>query len=126
MRVRDRDGEKIGKVDDLLVDADERRVRFLRVESGGILGFGATPSFVPAEAVTRIDEDVHVDQSGKAVADAPAYDPELTDDIGCCSNLYGYSPFWGPARSARRIRCCPNDDADGLLAPGEGGSRAWT
>jgi hypothetical protein len=56
--VRDAHGEDLGKVDDLLVDAGEGKVRFIRVESGGVLGTGATPSFI---------------------AEAPHYDPEIVE-----------------------------------------------
>ena len=52
-RVYDRDGEDLGKVDDLLIDTDEHRVRFLRIEHGGILGLGAVPSFVPVDVSGR-------------------------------------------------------------------------
>jgi sporulation protein YlmC with PRC-barrel domain len=102
--VRDRDGNDIGKVHDLLVDTEERRVRFLLVEHGGILGFGATPSFIPVEAVARIDDDVHIDQSTRQVADAPRYDPDLVnqpdpqaaDYYGSIYGYYGYPAFWLP------------------------------
>jgi sporulation protein YlmC with PRC-barrel domain len=97
--VRDPEGENLGKVDDLLIDTAEHRARFLRLEHGGIFGFGATHSFVPVEAITRIDDEVHVDRSRDVVADAPRYDPEVTDDTSYYSNLYGYygyAPFWGP------------------------------
>ena len=78
--VRDREGGEIGKVDDLLVDAEEKKVRMLRVAHGGILGIGATPSFIPVEAVTRVTEDeVHVDRLGTEVVESPRYDPELVD-----------------------------------------------
>ena len=99
--VRDANGEDLGKVDDLLVDAKQRKVRFLRVESGGVLGIGATPSFIPIEAVTDVDEEVHINQSANTVADAPRYDPELverpqTDYYDRVYGYYGYVPFWGP------------------------------
>jgi len=35
--VVDRDGEDIGEVEDLLIDAQEKRVRMLEVASGGFL-----------------------------------------------------------------------------------------
>ncbi|GAA0220584.1 PRC-barrel domain-containing protein [Cryptosporangium japonicum] len=96
--VRDRDGENIGKIDDLLVDSDEHRVRFLRLEHGGILGFGATHSLVPVEAITRIDDEVRVDRTRDVVADAPSYDPDVTDAdyYSGLYGYYGYTPFWGP------------------------------
>ena len=53
-RVKDKDGDDIGQVADLLIDSQDRKVRFLRVEHGGILGFGATASFIPVDAISRI------------------------------------------------------------------------
>jgi sporulation protein YlmC with PRC-barrel domain len=98
MKVVDTTGEDLGKVDDLLVDRETERVHVLRVEHGGILGFGATPTFVPVEAVTRVDEDtVHIDRSREQVAGAPAYDPDLADETTYYDTLYGYfgyTPFW--------------------------------
>jgi sporulation protein YlmC with PRC-barrel domain len=102
--VRDRDGEDLGKVDDLLIDNSENKVRFLRVESGGILGLGATPVFIPVEAVTDVGEEVRIDQSAEKVAEAPRYDPDLREGLpaddadfyGRVYGYYGYAPFWAP------------------------------
>src|SRR5665213_1435842 len=89
--VKDRNGEDIGKVADLLVDDREGKVRFLLVEHGGFLGFGETKSLIPVDAVTKITEDdVVVDQSRERVAAAPGYDPDLVDDRTYHSSLYGY------------------------------------
>ncbi|GAA3939329.1 PRC-barrel domain-containing protein [Actinoplanes auranticolor] len=94
---RDVNGEKIGKIEDLLIDNETNEVRMLRVEHGGVLGFGATPSFVPVEAISRItDEDVHLRRAGAEVAQAPRYDPELTDErefYGQVYGYYGYPPY---------------------------------
>src|SRR5687768_3954769 len=49
LQVQDRDGQEIGKVEDLLVDSEEHKVRFLRVDHGGLLGIGTTPSFIPVD-----------------------------------------------------------------------------
>ncbi|MFB7087811.1 PRC-barrel domain-containing protein [Streptomyces sp. NPDC056296] len=99
-KVADTDGNDIGKVEDLLVDEPERKVRFLLVAHGGFLGFGETKSFIPVEAVTHItDDQVFIDQSRERVAQAPVYDPDLTDEPDYYSNVYGYygyQPFWGP------------------------------
>jgi sporulation protein YlmC with PRC-barrel domain len=46
-KVMDRQGEEIGKVDDLMVDEREFKVRFLEVASGGVLGLGATKVLIP-------------------------------------------------------------------------------
>lgn len=113
--VLNREGEDLGKVDDLLVDlagvsaqdqeagrdeaqegaqdSDEPdvQVRMLRVEHGGLLGIGAEVFFVPVEAVTSVDEDaVHVDLTRDRVEGAPQYDPEITDQADFYQSVYGY------------------------------------
>ncbi|HWS32554.1 MAG TPA: PRC-barrel domain-containing protein [Actinoplanes sp.] len=98
--VLDRDGNEIGRVGDLLVDAGEQKVRLLRVEHGGLFGVGATPLFIPAESVARVtDEEVFLERSRVQVAGAPAYDPEIVDKDEQMTNLYdyyGYPPYWAP------------------------------
>lgn len=100
LTVKDRDGSEVGKVEDLLIDPDQGKVRMLQLEHGGILGIGATATFVPVEAVTRIGGgEVHIDQTRDRLADAPRYDPELTDQsdyYGGLYGYYGYAPFWAP------------------------------
>ncbi|WP_229075103.1 PRC-barrel domain-containing protein [Actinoplanes sp. DH11] len=97
-KVFDADGEEVGTVTDLLVDTDENAVRFLRVEHGGLLGFGASSSFIPVDAVRRVtDDEVHVDSPRDRIAGAPAYDPDLVDQVDYYDKVYGhygYPPFW--------------------------------
>lgn len=97
--VLDREGEEIGHVDDLLVDNDERRVRFLRVKAGEFLGLGGRAFLVPIDAITRIAEnEVHVDQSREHVGGGPEYDPEVVakgvPEYDRVYRHYGYAPFW--------------------------------
>ncbi|QGN48086.1 PRC-barrel domain containing protein [Micromonospora sp. WMMC415] len=98
-KVRDRNGNDLGKVDDLLVDSERHKVRMLRVEHGGILGLGATPSYLPVDAVTSISDDVVcVSEPRDRVSDAPRYDPDLVDESDYYQSLYdyyGYPPYWG-------------------------------
>jgi len=97
--VKDKNGDGIGRVADLLVDDRENKVRFLLVEHGGFLGFGETKSLIPVDAVTKITEaDVFVDQSRERVAAAPGYTPDLVDDRPHHTSIYGhygYAPYWG-------------------------------
>jgi hypothetical protein len=99
-KVVDRAGEDLGEVDDLLIDGEEKRVRFLQVASGGFLGLGESKSMIPVDAISSIDEDkVHLDKTREDVAKAPPYDPELTIDAGYWNGVYGYygyAPFWSP------------------------------
>ncbi|HEX2217205.1 MAG TPA: PRC-barrel domain-containing protein [Gemmatimonadales bacterium] len=99
--VKDSGGEEIGKVHDLLVDERERKVRFLEVASGGVLGIGQTKILLPVETVTRIeDEVVWTNQTRETLRGAPRYDPELVEQpyLGELYDYYGYrTPFWDAA-----------------------------
>lgn len=96
------DGEEIGKVRALFVDADERRVRLLEVESGGVLGLGAEHRLIPVDAVVQVtDEQVTVGRTRAEIAKAPGYDPDLeelkpADDLNDLYGYYGMTPFWTP------------------------------
>jgi sporulation protein YlmC with PRC-barrel domain len=82
--VIDKDGHTLGKIDALLIDDKERKVRFFQVESGGFLGLGEKKSLIPIDTIVSIDADeVHIDQPGATVAAAPIY------------GHYGIMPFWG-------------------------------
>ena len=94
------DGDRIGSVDDLLIDNVERTVRFLEVGSGGFLGVGHRKSLIPVEAVTEIDEfHVFVDYSREHVAAAPIYNPNVEQTEPYLNDVYehyGYEPPWVP------------------------------
>jgi sporulation protein YlmC with PRC-barrel domain len=96
--VRDKDGKDLGRVDDLLVDDGDRKIHFMRVESGGCLGLGETKVLIPIKAITRItNDDVSIDQTCQQVAAAPRYDPDLVDRQEYYAELYGhfrYPPSW--------------------------------
>jgi sporulation protein YlmC with PRC-barrel domain len=98
-KVHDKDGTDIGRVTDLLIDTEQRKVRFLKVEHGGFLGLGAKASFIPVDAVSEVTpEAVTIHHSGEHVAAAPGYDPDLQDEKGYYEHLsgyYGYQPYWG-------------------------------
>jgi sporulation protein YlmC with PRC-barrel domain len=91
--VKDKDGQDVGKIDGLLVDDVEQKVRFMEVSTGGFLGFGASSTLIPIEAITRITaEEVHISHTREHVAGAPRYDPQLTviQDASYWSGLYPY------------------------------------
>jgi sporulation protein YlmC with PRC-barrel domain len=99
-KVVDRDGKEIGKVDDLLIDNEQRKVRMLRVEHGGLLGIGATPLFLPVDTIDDVTDDkVLLGSSQVQVVGAPGYDPELVDRDERMAELYDYygsAPYWAP------------------------------
>lgn len=93
-----RDGDEVGAVDGLLIDEAERRVRFLQVGSGGFLGLGKKSRLIPVDAVTLIDEAVHVDTTRSQVSGSPDYDPQVIEVFSPEDYYghYGLSPYWGP------------------------------
>lgn len=98
--VLDASGEKVGHVDDLLIDSGEQKVRFLRVEHGGFLGIGADHFLVPVEAVARVtDDEVHLERDSSRLQDVPGYDPEVAEQPDYYGGVYGwwgYPGFWAP------------------------------
>jgi sporulation protein YlmC with PRC-barrel domain len=101
-KVFDRNGEEVGKVEELFIDQGEEKVRFLEISSGGFLGLGETRFLLPVDAITTINTDeVRVDQTREYVAGAPRYSPELVDAdyLTGTYDYYGYKPYWGAAYS---------------------------
>lgn len=96
--VVDSAGEKIGKVDELMVDGSQGKVRFLQVGSGGFLGLGREHVLIPVDAITRITEDtVYINQSMQYLSKSPQYSPDLVTNEAYYRdiyNYYGYSPYW--------------------------------
>jgi sporulation protein YlmC with PRC-barrel domain len=85
--VKDKDGEAVGKVNSLMIDDVEQKVRFMEVATGGFLGLGESKTLIPIEAITRITPDeVHISHTREHVAGAPPYDPKLT--------VMQYSSYW--------------------------------
>ena len=95
--VKDKDGNDLGRIDGLLVDAVGQKVRFMEVATGGILGLGQTKSLIPVEAITRVTNDeVYISHTREHVAGAPAYDPDLVKkDSAYLSSLYPYYGYEG-------------------------------
>ena len=98
--VIDQAGEKIGKVEGLMIDERESKVRFLQIGAGGFLGLGEDTFLIPVDAITNIDDDnVSVDQTRERIAGGPTYDPALAADDDSsfwdtAYGYYGYTPFW--------------------------------
>lgn len=92
-------GEKVGKVEDLLVDEQARSVRFLEIASGGFLGMGKDRFIIPVDAVKSVDQDaVHIGRERKYLSESPSYDPKLVaneEQLQRIYSYYGYTPYWG-------------------------------
>jgi sporulation protein YlmC with PRC-barrel domain len=92
--VYDRGGDRIGSVEDLYIDEQERKVRLLEVGAGGFLGMGEKHFLIPAEAVAGVADDrVTIDQSREKVAGYPPFDPDVVPEASyrrCLYDYYGY------------------------------------
>jgi len=98
------EGERIGHIDDLIIDTEDSTVRFLEVGTGGILGIGQRKSLIPVEAVSKVEEyRVIVERSQQHVASAPIYNPHVLQTEPYLSDLYehyGYIPPWTPGAAS--------------------------
>jgi sporulation protein YlmC with PRC-barrel domain len=102
--VTDREGEKIGSIDEVYVDRDSGEPEWLAVKTGL---FGTKLSFVPVAEATRTGEAVRVPYEKAQVKDAPQVDAdgELSEaektDLGLRRHQ---RPQRGPADGARAAR----------------------
>jgi sporulation protein YlmC with PRC-barrel domain len=99
--VYDRDGREIGSVEDLYVDTEERKIRFLDVGAGGFLGIGEKQFMIPVEAVVDVGEDgVTIEHGREKVAESPPFDTDVVPPTTAYQRevygYYGYTPTWGP------------------------------
>src|SRR5215204_4526218 len=94
--VMDVNGEQIGSVEDLYLDAREeglvRAPRFLDVSAGGFLGIGKKHFLIPVEEVSRdMSEDrVRVNQSKDKVVGSPEFDTGEAPQLDLQRALYAY------------------------------------
>ncbi len=100
LNVYDKEGEQIGTVKGLYADEEERKVRFLDVGAGGLLGLGEKNFLIPVEAVREVNEEgVVVDQSRQKVVDSPPFDTGVVPQAPYQRDIYDY---YGYARGGGR------------------------
>jgi sporulation protein YlmC with PRC-barrel domain len=74
-------GEQMGSVEDLYVDPEERKVRFLDVAAGGFLGLGEKHFLIPVEAVVKIYEDgMTVNEGPDKVSESPLFGTKVVPE----------------------------------------------
>ena len=105
--VYDAEGQRLGSVEDLYIDRNEREVRFLEVGAGGFLGIGEKRFLVPVEAVVEVAEDRVTIEPGRTekvegpapfdtkVAPPPAAEERRAEDYA--------SPYGDTGRTADRL-----------------------
>jgi len=93
------EGQRVGSVEDLYIDRQEREVRFLEVGAGGFLGIGEKRFLVPVEAVVEVTEEWvaiepgrRKEAEGSAPFDTKVAPPSVADDRRADDHL---SPPYG-------------------------------
>lgn len=89
MPVRGTNGEEIGEVHDLIVDAQDGRVRYAVIDAGGFLGIGQHRTAVSLRNLDAVLEPDHVrvDMTREQLERYPSYPPDREPDW----NLGGFA-----------------------------------
>ena len=100
--VVNRAGEKLGKIEDFMVDVGSGRIRYAVLSFGGVLGIGNKLFAVPPEALAfdAANERLILDVDRQRLENAPGFDrdnwPNFADPT-LASEIYGYygrKPYW--------------------------------
>jgi len=95
MDVRNYQGDKLGKIQDLAIDVESGRIVEVILSSGGILGMGAIQTAVPPSSF-NCDTNSHyllIDASMQKIKEAPKFDSsdwDATTQSNRISEVYGY------------------------------------
>lgn len=100
--IRNRNGEDLGKLEEIMIDLDEGRVAYAVLSFGGFLGVGDKLFAIPWEALTvdTENEEVVFDVQKEVLENAPGFDkdnwPKTTnrDWLVEVYSYYGYDPYW--------------------------------
>jgi sporulation protein YlmC with PRC-barrel domain len=96
--VRDINNQAVGRVDDLVVDGEAGRVRFLEVADNGILGlgFGREHRLVPVDVVQDVAGDTVFLKTTREVVDFAPKWTSLSDGryVDHVVRHFGCTPFW--------------------------------
>ncbi|HUL36195.1 MAG TPA: PRC-barrel domain-containing protein [Thermodesulfobacteriota bacterium] len=97
-KVRDPQGEEVGKIEDLVFD-DKGRISFAIVGYGGFLGIGQNLVAVPVNSLSYDEESRHfvVDATKEKTQFAPLFSKKALDDPGWADGIYRYfgqQPYW--------------------------------
>lgn len=100
--VRNLDGDKLGHIEELVIDLDSGRVNYAVLSSGGFLGVGDKLFAIPWDLLTidTDNKDVVLDLSKETLENAPGFDKDNWPDVhdrswvGDVYRYYGREPYW--------------------------------
>lgn len=81
MEVRNRSGEHVGEIEDLVVDLSDDRVRYAVIAAGGFLGIGEKYYAYPLNRFSKAPEgdELALDVDTESLSDAPSFDDKWPD-----------------------------------------------
>jgi sporulation protein YlmC with PRC-barrel domain len=100
--VQNHEGEKLGKIMDLVIDPDRYRVSYTVLTFGGFLGFGNKLFAIPNGAMQMLNSENYavLTMDKDRLKDAPGFDeknwPNLADETVATGiyEFYGQKPYW--------------------------------
>jgi sporulation protein YlmC with PRC-barrel domain len=103
-RIRNHDGEELGKVRDVVIDLEAGRVAYVAVQVGGFLGMNDRLLAVPWEAlhVDTVSKQVMLNVEPETLQNQPTFQkdkwPATTGDdrqsLQKVYEYYGFEPYW--------------------------------
>lgn len=101
-QVRNLEGEKLGHLEEIVIDLDGGLVAYAVLATGGFLGLGDKFFAIPWDLLTvdTDNEEVVIDVSKEILEDAPGFDkdswPDINDRswVGEVYRYYGREPYW--------------------------------
>jgi sporulation protein YlmC with PRC-barrel domain len=106
-KVRNLQGEDIGKIDDIMLDIGSGRVAYAVLSFGGVMGLGDKLFAIPWQALSldKENKQMILDVEKEKLKNAPGFDkgdwPDFTPDLDeQIYGYYGYSPYWREGRAA--------------------------
>lgn len=99
MQVKNAAGEDLGEVKQILIAADQGRIAYVILASGGILGVGEDQYIVPFSSLRQDASGKHftLNMDTQKLKDGPKYtetklaDPKFGQEV---HSYYGVSPYW--------------------------------
>lgn len=100
--VFNRAGERLGTIEDFMLDVESGRVRYAVLSFGGLLGVGNKLFAVPPEALTVDAGEHHVllEVDKERLKEAPGFDKDNWPDFADTTfgqsvyGFYGREPYW--------------------------------
>lgn len=100
--VENSSGEKLGKIEELMVDLDNGRIAYAVLSFGGFLGMRDKLFAIPFDALKfdTINEKIMVNVDKEILENAPGFNkdnwPEMAEHAWLVDvyDYYGYPPYW--------------------------------